>query len=387
MSKMAFASPLLSPPSTPPTLPSPIISPHLCTILTTKTYIPGLIGLCKSIELTFSDNPVSRPTLICYITNDEVLSAALDALESHGLDIYLSSSIYLYNIFTVLKGETGRGQGAGAKHTWSEGRLDRSDRSISTTHITRILLLLTAARALLLAPLIAGRLPSFTSGSFDRASTFDDPKAFVDAPRRLLFLLPVPVCYIDLDVLVLSKDITHLLDLASGTVGWTSNPSPSSPSSSSSSSSSPPTFVCHAVGNFRNKKKIFSSPPPPPGSHFNCGVTVIPLPYPATTPNPSFPFWSLYSRSVDILTSPGWNDTEEKMLNVLLPEWQGLGVRFNLQKRAYHHAPERWNEVVGGVGDVVVLHYVGGKPWNTKEEVRRSEAWAREAKHGRFLKC
>eukprot|EP00518_Triparma_eleuthera_P000943 CAMPEP_0182458914 /NCGR_PEP_ID=MMETSP1319-20130603/4148_1 /TAXON_ID=172717 /ORGANISM="Bolidomonas pacifica, Strain RCC208" /LENGTH=209 /DNA_ID=CAMNT_0024657699 /DNA_START=215 /DNA_END=840 /DNA_ORIENTATION=- len=197
---------MVSPPSGPfPALPKPILSPHLCTILTTIPYIPGLIGLIKSLELTFETTSSektssetdegkqeanNKPPLICYVTNSEVLEAAILAIKSHGLDVLLQESIFLFNIFTVL-----------------QGRLGATDEDTSIT-----------------TQLDSPDVP------------INDPKAFVDAPRRLLFLLPVPICYIDLDVLILHKDICHLIDLAKGTVGWTY----ASSSSSSSSASAEP---------------------------------------------------------------------------------------------------------------------------------------------------
>jgi hypothetical protein len=82
-------------------------------------------------------------------------------------------------------------------------------------------------------------------------------------------------------------------------------------------------------------QKIFSPPPPPTGSHFNCGVTVIPLPSPPTPhSSTSFPFLPLYMASMKVISDPKWNDTEEKMLNVVLPNWKGLPIRWVVSERA-----------------------------------------------------
>ena len=98
---------------------------------------------------------------------------------------------------------------------------------------------------------------------------------------------------------------------------------------------------------------------------------------------PSFPFWRLYSSASATLSSPAWNDTEEKLLNRLLPSWLGLPPRFNLQKRAYHHAPRAWNDAIAPDGKgAVVLHYVGGKPWSSREDLEALDWEQKEADVG-----
>ena len=48
-------------------------------------------------------------------------------------------------------------------------------------------------------------------------------------------------------------------------------------------------------------------------------------------------------------------------------------MRYNLQKRAYYHSHEEWDKALvdesGEYVHPVILHYVGGKPWNTEEEL------------------
>lgn len=158
----------------------------------------------------------------------------------------------------------------------------------------------------------------------------------LDAPRRLLFLLPIPICYIDCDTVIVSPKIQELLDLANKKT---------------------PVIECHAVGNYRNKKKEFVKSPP---GNFNCGVTVVTRPEGAEGGGG---FLELYKRSMEIIEGEGWNDTEEKMLNLLFPNWVPLRIGFNLQKRAFWYGD--WNR---WVDDCVVIHYVGGKPWVTKIE-------------------
>jgi hypothetical protein len=185
------------------------------------------------------------------------------------------------------------------------------------------------------------------------------PTSFVDAPRRLLFLLPIPIVFLDADLLIVSKSIDALIELCAGEES------------------------CYAVGNFRNKKGTFNDPPHAmaaasagaASANFNSGVMVVPY--------DGDRFKRLYTESCRMLRD-GYNDTEEKLLNVLFEgAWQGLPVGYNLQKRCFARNPPLWNSVLdGGNGyssraiecamspALCVVHYVGGKPWQSLEELR-----------------
>jgi len=79
--------------------------------------------------------------------------------------------------------------------------------------------------------------------------------------------------------------------------------------------------LAYACGNYRNKQKRFNSPCN--GGYFNSGVmAVIPGKEIAgagadTTTTTSTTLKDLYNQSIEILANPSWNDTEEKLLNIL----------------------------------------------------------------------
>ena len=317
MSDMSNQSSLTPPPRAPisyPTYPSPLYSPHLSTILTTQAYLPGVSSLLKSLSLldwSGASNP--PPPLIVYATDPHLLEPAQAIIDT------TSHPAYVYDLLSLLP-----------------------------------------------TP-----LPSATTFASNPTST-----RFEDAPRRLLFLLPFPVCCLDCDTVVLSREVYEgLVSLAFP---------PPSVSSSSPSPTQPATegFECHAVGNFRNKSGSFNPGPP---RYFNCGVMAMPLPDPRPSGGAAagpLPFVDLYLQSEKMLRR-GFNDTEEVLLNILLPGWSRLDVRFNLQKRCFFKNGALWNRVVRGLGNgygegngeggggVIVLHSVGGKPWQTEEELGR----------------
>jgi len=286
-------------------LPDCLTSPHLTTILTTTSYIPGLLGLLASLNTTFSSS--LPPPLVCHVTSDSLVPIITSAIAN---DPYLSAhppNLHFVAIF----------------------------------------------------PLLNSLHPQLPPHHFSPDPT---TTTFLDAARRLLFLLPVPIVYVDLDVLVLSTAITDLLALATAPNNgiWYTPPTTTLPKSP------PPTttYTVHACGNWRNKKRSFNSPP----DNFNSGVMVLPLPTSPTTT----PFLPLYHACIERLEDSMWNDTEEKLLNVILPDWTVLDLRYNLQKRAFHHNPALWNTLVKE-GETVILHYVGGKPWNSVEELEKCD--------------
>ena len=185
----------------------------------------------------------------------------------------------------------------------------------------------------LVSPFLSPSDPFLSPSSVSNLHT----SSSLDSPRRFLFLLPPPICYLDCDTLILSPSINLLVSLA-----WTDTEN----------------VECHAVGNFRNKRKDFSGT----DGNFNAGVTVFTRPLECN-------FSGLYREAVEVITARKWDDTEEKMLNVMFEKrWKNLEIKFNLQKRCFWNNWTRWNEVVRG--GVVVVHYVGGKPWWEREEVR-----------------
>ena len=72
------------------------------------------------------------------------------------------------------------------------------------------------------------------------------------------------------------------------------------------------------------------------------------------------------------MLADGYSDTEEKLLNeVFRSRWRPLPVNYNCQKRAVKLAPAVWNDIRNSAMKIKVIHYVGGKPWQSAEEIRR----------------
>ena len=109
-----------------------------------------------------------------------------------------------------------------------------------------------------------------------------------------------------------------------------------------------------AVPNFRNKKKAYGDDK----GNFNAGLMMVPR-----------PLLSDYNKAIQIL-SAGYNDTEEKLFNeIFRNRWKRLGLTYNCQKRAFKLAPSVWNEIQAE--GIKIIHYVGAKPWQTPDEIRR----------------
>jgi lipopolysaccharide biosynthesis glycosyltransferase len=71
------------------------------------------------------------------------------------------------------------------------------------------------------------------------------------------------------------------------------------------------------------------------------------------------------------MLAKGYNDTEEKLLNeVFGGRWNQLSIAYNCQKRSFKLAPQIWNTHRQD-GTIKIIHYVGGKPWQTSEELLR----------------
>jgi lipopolysaccharide biosynthesis glycosyltransferase len=113
----------------------------------------------------------------------------------------------------------------------------------------------------------------------------------------------------------------------------------------------------HAVSNFRKKKKSF---PMEPSANFNSGMMVV--------VNPTDHDWG---RIYDALCNfdPQWPQADESLLNsVYKNEWKPLQPTYNLQKRCFVHATALFASLQH---EIRMLHYVGGKPWQNQEELKR----------------
>ena len=170
--------------------------------------------------------------------------------------------------------------------------------------------------------------------------TFDediarDPSLFIDAPRRFLFLKQQPFIFLDSDMIA-TQNFDDLLDMLDNERYINDD--------------------IIAVANFRNKKKGYGDET----GNFNAGMMVVPQPK-----------LQDYEVMVKILAG-GYNDTEEKLLNdIFRNRWKALPIGYNCQKRAFKLAPTVWNSIADTAPGIKIVHYVGGKPWQSAEDIRR----------------
>jgi len=177
-----------------------------------------------------------------------------------------------------------------------------------------------------------------------------DHSNFIDAPRRFLFKLGKPFVFLDADMIAI-RNFDELLDKLHYDE---SSSSSSSSSLSSSSSSSDDSTRIWGVPNYRNKKKNYGDN----SGNFNAGVMIVPR-----------PLLSDYTTAITMLNA-GYNDTEEKLFNdIFRNRWNQLPIIYNCQKRAFKFAPKVWNAV--HEEGIKIVHYVGGKPWQSDEEIGR----------------
>lgn len=178
----------------------------------------------------------------------------------------------------------------------------------------------------------------------------NDPKSFIDAPRRFLFRLKQPFIFLDADMIAV-QNFDEVLDyLLPAATSSDNNSSPSRCSMNIQDSS------ILAVPNFRNKKKSYNSV----GGNFNAGVMIVPNPMEQD-----------YVTMTNMLAA-GYNDTEEKLLNeVFRGRWRELPISYNCQKRSFKLAPTIWNAIRESELGIKVIHYVGGKPWQSAEDIQR----------------
>jgi hypothetical protein len=166
-----------------------------------------------------------------------------------------------------------------------------------------------------------------------------DASLFIDAPRRFLFLEGNPFIFLDSDMIA-TQNFDELLSYLEPEYWSTSNPLPD----------------IVAVPNFRNKKKGYGDE----SGNFNAGMMIV--------PNPKIEDYNSMIRMLE----EGYSDTEEKLLNeIFRNRWKALPVSYNCQKRAFKLAPAVWNFWRNGPMGIKIIHYVGGKPWQTPEEIRR----------------
>lgn len=114
-----------------------------------------------------------------------------------------------------------------------------------------------------------------------------------------------------------------------------------------------------AVPNFRLKRSEF---PKGNSGNLNSGLLAV-----------HRPTMKDFGMIMDLVANfdPAWPQAEESLLNAAFKgRWNTLHPGFNLQKRVFRHAPRLWNEFLGE-GNVHIVHYVGGKPWQGAEELAR----------------
>ncbi|KAJ1428268.1 nucleotide-diphospho-sugar transferase [Ochromonadaceae sp. CCMP2298] len=201
---------------------------------------------------------------------------------------------------------------------------------------------------------------------------------FIDAARRFLFLLGEPFVFLDADMIV-TRNIDELLDHlrgegvgaagaagAAGAVGEGHGGDVGGVGGVSGTPVGADGGRILAVPNFRNKKRGYGGEE----GNFNAGLMVVPRPSRGD-----------YEKMMGMLRG-GYADTEEKLLNeVFRDRWSLLPVGYNCQKRAFRLAPAVWNQVLASPSGVRVLHFVGGKPWQCREELTRLDWEFRSAPH------
>lgn len=121
----------------------------------------------------------------------------------------------------------------------------------------------------------------------------------------------------------------------------------------------------HAVPAFRLKRQSFGSAAE--GGGFNSGVLFC--------KNPT----AEDARELAALVEgAGADDTEESLLNTLFRgRWKELPRGFNVPKRVLVHAPSLWGDLVEG-REIIFLHFLGAKPWQSDASVRRGADWESE---------
>jgi len=165
-----------------------------------------------------------------------------------------------------------------------------------------------------------------------------DASLFIDAPRRFLFRQEKPFIFLDADMIA-TQNFDELLEYI--------NPTPDTKLNLEGIT---------AVPNFRNKKKGYGGA----SGNFNAGMMIVPK-----------PSLSDYNLMMEILQRE-YNDTEEKLINEVFRErWHALPIGYNCQKRAFKLAPSVWNDIHTSETGIRIIHYVGGKPWQSVEELRR----------------
>lgn len=177
-------------------------------------------------------------------------------------------------------------------------------------------------------------IPNYLYDSHFVTDSTKDWSCFIDAPRRFLFLLGEPFIFLDADIIAV-QNFDEIIEL----IGDHSEDD-----------------SIFAVPNFRNKKKGYGDST----GNFNAGLMIVPK-----------PLKSDYDKMVQMLKD-GYNDTEEKLLNeIFRNRWNCLPISYNCQKRAFKLAPVVWNEVKNSELGIKIIHYVGGKPWQSAEDLKR----------------
>lgn len=207
---------------------------------------------------------------------------------------------------------------------------------VTTEYIKEVIILKSLQQpGYILSNLIIEIVPSFLYDDVFCVDISRDPSSFIDAPRRFLFKLGKPFIFLDADMIAL-QNFDELLDKIDDDIDNDG-------------------FI-YAVPNFRNKKKAYGST----SGNFNAGLMIVPR-----------PLLSDYNMAINMLMN-NYNDTEEKLLNeVFRNRWKGLSIGYNCQKRSYKLAPKIWNEIKESKLGIKIIHFVGGKPWQSAETIKR----------------
>ena len=208
------------------------------------------------------------------------------------------------------------------------------------------------AHGLDLSKILTTQLPTDNFFNGDTSEKTKNGK-FIDCPRRELYKFRSGFVYLDCDMIIV-RPIDNLMSLLREKPASASAP-----------------LHCHAVPNYRNKKKSFTGN----DGNFNAGVMVCP-------PPPSGE--DIYALACEILSDKNFDDTEEKLLNMIYKNrWLALDIGWNLQKRCYHLSPSVWDTYLP---TTKIIHFVGGKPWQTAAHIREID-WESdvEEKYGKIF--
>jgi hypothetical protein len=187
--------------------------------------------------------------------------------------------------------------------------------------------------------------PGGSTAAADSGGTHGSKGAYlsVDAPRRALWSQGKPFALLDADLLAVQNPDPFLAPLVLASAGLGEKMSMAAAGD------------LWAVANFRLKKRCFGGA----DGNFNAGVLLV--------PQPQHCDGEVLSAMVAAAAARGDpNETEELLLNRVFTSgrWHCLPRGLNVPKRVAHHAPALWKDMVVNK-ELVFVHYMGAKPWQT----------------------